>query len=151
MVRSNTWQYSDGGRRAAGYTTEAPGDCVTRAIAIATGLDYQLVYDRINEHAQHERPRHGRRRSAARLGVFKATWERLLKELGWMWVPTMAIGSGCRVHLRADELPPGRLIVQVSRHVVAVIDGVVHDDHDSTRDGTRCVYGYYMKRDVQPR
>jgi hypothetical protein len=24
-----------------------------------------------------------------------------------------------------------------------VIDGVIHDTHDCSRNGTRCVYGYY--------
>lgn len=57
--------------------------------------------------------------------------------------PTMAIGSGCKVHLRADELPTGRLVVSVSKHLVAVVDGVVHDTHDPRRGGTRCVYGYW--------
>ena len=56
----------------------------------------------------------------------------------------MKIGSGCRVHLRERELPSGRLIVSVSRHMVAVIDGVIHDTHDPSRGGTRCVYGYWQ-------
>jgi len=47
----------------------------------------------------------------------------------------MRIGSGCKVHLRADELPPGRLIVKVSRHLVAVIDSAIHDTYDCSRDG----------------
>ncbi len=55
----------------------------------------------------------------------------------------MKIGQGCTVHLRADELPGGRLIVRVSRHMCAVIDGVIHDTHDPSRAGTRCVYGYW--------
>jgi len=25
-----------------------------------------------------------------------------------------------------------------------VIDGVLHDTHDCSRDGTRCVYGYWL-------
>ena len=29
------------------------------------------------------------------------------------------------VHLRADELPPGRLVVSVSKHLTAVIVGVI--------------------------
>lgn len=57
----------------------------------------------------------------------------------------MCIGSGCKVHLRDGELPMGRLIVNVSRHTVAVIDGVIHDNHDPQRDGMRCVYGYWTK------
>ena len=35
---------NDGGRAAVGYKGQA-GDCVTRAIAIATGKPYQEVYD----------------------------------------------------------------------------------------------------------
>jgi len=57
----------------------------------------------------------------------------------------MAIGQGCKVHLRAEELPPGRLVVQVSKHVTAVIDGVIYDTHDCSRGGTRCVYGLWRK------
>jgi hypothetical protein len=57
----------------------------------------------------------------------------------------MAIGQGCKVHLRATELPAGRLIVQVSKHLVAVIDGVIRDTSDPSRGGKRCVYGYYSR------
>jgi hypothetical protein len=139
------WHYSDGGRAAAGYkgTTD---DCVTRAIAIATEIPYQEVYDDLNEMAKTERPlprqpRPGR----ARTGVYKQTQREYLQQLGWEWVPTMQIGSGCRVHLRADELPSERIICKLSKHVCAVIDGVVYDTHDPTRDGTRCVYGYWHR------
>jgi hypothetical protein len=55
----------------------------------------------------------------------------------------MQIGSGCTVHLKSNELPTGRLVVRCSKHVVAVIDGALHDNHDSSRNGTRCVYGYW--------
>jgi hypothetical protein len=72
-----------------------------------------------------------------------------MKQLGWMWTPTMQIGSGCTVHLRADELPPGRLVVSVSKHLTAVIDGVIHDTHDCSRRGTRCVYGYWQPHDAR--
>jgi len=121
------------------------GDCVTRAIAIATGLPYADVYARINAAAANERMTKRRRhRSSARTGVHKPTSRRVIEGLGWRWVPTMEIGKGCRVHLRSDELPPGRVIVAVSRHFVAVIDGVIHDLHDCSRGGTRCVYGYWV-------
>ena len=65
--------------------------------------------------------------------------------LGFEWTPTMKVGSGCRVHLRPGELPKGRLVVAVSRHYTAVIDGTVHDIGDPCRGGTRCVYGYWRK------
>jgi len=57
----------------------------------------------------------------------------------------MTIGSGCKVHLCADELPPGKIIVKLSGHVAAVIDGVLYDNHDCSRQGSRCVYGYWSK------
>lgn len=136
--------WDDGGRAAAGFAGVHRQDCVARAIAIATELPYRQVYDALNEAAQRERPRQGRRRSSARTGVYKATIRRYLSDLGWRWTPTMAIGSGTTVHLRADELPAGRLVVSCSRHLVAVVDGVVHDvDPEVDRDGTRCVYGYW--------
>ena len=65
--------------------------------------------------------------------------------LGFRYVATMSVGSGCKTHLRSDELPKGRLIVQVSKHYTAVIDGVIHDTFDPSRGGTRCVYGYWVK------
>ena len=136
---------NDGGRDSAGYRGET-SDCVVRAIAIATGLPYQQVYDGINALAKTERRGSRKRRiSNARTGVYKNTRNRFLEALGWRWTPTMQIGSGCTVHLRADELPAGRLVVSLSRHSVAVIDGVIHDIYDPSRDGTRCVYGYWSK------
>ena len=137
------WQYNDGGRKAAGFKGD-PGDCVTRAIAIATGKPYLEVYNALNKFAESERPRKGKSRSNARTGVYKRTQHRYIASLGWKWVPTMGIGTGCRVHLRADELPAGRLIVSVSRHCVAVLDGVLHDTYDTSRAGMRCVYGYWL-------
>ncbi|OYY52944.1 MAG: hypothetical protein B7Y05_24105, partial [Polynucleobacter sp. 24-46-87] len=61
-------------------------------------------------------------------------------------VPTMQIGQGCQVHLRASELPKGVLIVKVSKHLSAIVNGVIQDTHNPSRGGTRCVYGYYIKR-----
>jgi hypothetical protein len=134
---------SDGGRADAGFRGKT-GDCVCRAIAIATRRDYQDVYAALNELASSERPNKRKRgRSSARTGVHRGTIQRYMTSIGWTWVPTMHIGSGCRVHLRKNELPGGRLIVSLSRHLTAVIDGVIHDNHDPQRDGTRCVYGYW--------
>jgi hypothetical protein len=139
------YQHNDGGRAAAGYKGTA-GDCVTRAIAIATGKPYREVYDAINAAAKTERlGKRMRGKSSARTGVHKPLIRNFMERLGWRWVPTMFVGQGCKVHLRADELPPGRLLVKVSRHSVAVIDGVIHDTHDCSRGGTRCVYGYFTK------
>jgi len=141
-----TFVYDDGGRGDAGYKGHT-GDCVVRAISIATGLPYQEVYDAINHEAKRERiSKRKRTRSGARTGVHKATTRRFMESLGWTWVPTMTVGGGCKVHLRPGELPKGRrLVVSVSKHLVAVIDGVIHDTADPSRGGVRCVYGYWQK------
>ena len=92
-----------------------------------------------------------------------------MEHLGFKWVPTMHVGQGCVVRLHPNELPQGRLVVRVSEHITAVIDGVIHDTWNPCRpirvtyrgqelnsnqwidDGflyseTRCVYGYYIKK-----
>jgi hypothetical protein len=52
-----------------------------------------------------------------------------MEMLRWNWTPTMALGSGCKVHLRDGVLPMGRNAVSVSKHMVAVFDGVIQDTH----------------------
>jgi hypothetical protein len=42
-------------------------------------------------------------------------------------------------------LPPGRLIVSVNGHLVALIDGVIHDTYDSGGAGKRPVQGYWSQ------
>ena len=139
------WVFDDGGREEAGFKGRT-GDCACRAIAIATGIPYKEVYNLINEYGKRERiGKRKRGRSNARTGVYHNTVRRIMEDLGWTWVPTMSIGSGCTVHLRGDELPPGRILTSLSRHYAAVVDGVVHDTYDSTRGGERCVYGYFKK------
>lgn len=122
------------------------GDCVTRSIAIVPGKPYQEVYDALNSLGRLERTgRCKQKKSNSRTGVYKQSYPRYMKSLGWQWTPTMTIGSGCKIHLKASELPTGRLLVKVSRHLTAVIDGVIHDTHDCSRHGTRCVYGYFSR------
>lgn len=128
------WVYDDGGRAAAGFKGET-GDCVTRAITIATGASYRSIYNALKQ-ASGLSPRDGMERSI---------YQPFLAYMGWSWQPTMQIGSGTTVHLKADELPGGRLIVRVSKHMCAVIDGVIHDIDDPSRGGTRAVYGFFYK------
>ena len=155
-----TYTYNDGGRKAAGYKSTA-GDCVCRAIAIAAELPYQEVYDALAEgNATQRRSKREMRKprpsltgvKTARNGIFtqRKWFKDYMKTLGFEWTPTMTIGSGCTVHVRADELPSGRLVLNLSRHSAAFIDGVLHDTHDSSHsatvgEGKRCVYGYWRK------
>jgi hypothetical protein len=105
--------------------------------------------DALNALGKNERPSKRRRgQSNARTGVYRTTYHQYLTSLGWKWTPTMFIGQGCKVHLRADELPKGRIVVALSKHIVAVIDGVIHDTDDPSRGGTRCVYGYFQDGNI---
>jgi hypothetical protein len=82
------FEYDDGGRAAAGYKGKT-GDCACRAIAIATCVPYQIVYDMLNEHASYQRiTKRQRSRGSARTGVYKSTIRRVLEEPGWRWTPT---------------------------------------------------------------
>jgi Protein of unknown function (DUF2786) len=124
----------DGGRAAAGYKGEA-NDCVCRAVAIATERPYQEIYGRLEEmiiakFGPTKRPR----------GVEDQMLHGLMETLDWVWVPTI------KTRLRKDELSPGRLVICVRDHAVAVIDGVIHDTYPSAGCGTRQVYGYFKKR-----
>ncbi len=146
------FQFNDGGRSAAGFKGGA-GDCVVRSIAIAANLPYLRVYEDLrcaNElYAQLRNDRLSKRLNAKgsspRNGNHRNVFHDYILGLGFRWVPTMKIGAGCQVHLRSNELPLGILIVKVSKHLTAVINGVILDTHDPSRAGTRCVYGYYIK------
>lgn len=100
--------YNDGGRSASGYSGKA-GDCVCRSIA----SQHVTAFTR------------------------RATWfKQLMSRLGFKWTPTMTIGSGCTVHLKDGELPQGRLVVSVSKHYTAVIDGTINDSHNPSERGS---------------
>jgi hypothetical protein len=107
---------------------------------------YQKVYEALLSFKEGFRQTRKVRKSHPRTGVPRTVYERYLGSLGWEWVPTMKIGSGCKVHLRSEEVPGGRIIVRLSRHLAAVVDGTLHDLSDCSREGKRCVYGYYKKK-----
>ena len=146
---SAAWVYDDGGRKAAGFKGEA-GDCGVRAAAIALQLPYRRVYrelDDMTKASPLRRAKYARNlgRGSPNYGVWKQVFHAFMERHGWRWVPLMGIGTGCRVHLSASELPRGRIVCSCSRHYVAVVDGVARDTYDPTRGGTRCVYGYWTK------
>lgn len=137
--------YNDGGREAAGFKGKT-GDCGIRAVAIATGLPYREVYDAINALAKSERiTKRKKKISNSRAVAYAKTLGQYLESYGWVWVATMKFGQGCTVHMRAEELPSGRIVTRLSKHYAAVIDGTVQDTYNSSRDGNRCVYGYWIK------
>lgn len=147
------FQLNDGGRGAAGFKGGA-GDCVVRAIAIAADLPYMQVYEDLRAanaaYADQRNDKLARRLNSKgaspRNGNHRNVFHDYILGHGFEWVPTMQVGAGCQVHLRLDELPSGTLIVKVSKHLTAIVNGVIQDTHNPSRGGTRCVYGYYIKR-----
>jgi hypothetical protein len=151
------WVKDDGGRRTSGIARAAGrknevGDCVTRAIAIASGKPYREVHDALTlatlRHvyaggdggywSKHDRRRGGVRAFDPDHGCSDGVYGPYLKSLGWKYVSPKG-----QVRLRADELPRGRLIVSISRHLVAVIDHVIYDTHDCGGAGRVRVKGYW--------
>jgi hypothetical protein len=154
------WEKDDGGREAAGFPDDGEGgvgDCVCRAIAIATGKPYREVYDAlVAGYAHYAKTSRSREAKLIREGRKRCGADRLpdhgcsnevsgpyLKSIGWQYT---AIPNKRTVRLRADELPPGRLIVDIDRHYLAVIDGVIRDTFDSGRSGRRSINGYWTSK-----
>lgn len=154
------YKHNDGGRKAAGFNGKA-GDCVARSISIASGLPYAEVYATLAQ-GTGDQPagKRGKRSASARSGisVTRKWFKDYMASIGFVWTPTMGIGTGCKVHLHDGELPMGNLIVSVSKHYTAVIDGVINDTWDPQREtysvsadgighvSRRCVYGYWAKQ-----
>ena len=153
QIHALDFRLNDGGREVAGFKGGA-GDCVVRAIAIAAQIPYMQVYedlraanaayaDQRNDKLAHRLNTKG---TSPRNGNHRNVFHDYILGHGFNWVPTMKVGGGCQVHLRTDELPSGTLIVRVSKHLTTVINGVIQDTHNPSRGGSRCVYGYYIKR-----
>ena len=127
--------FNDGGRSNY-FKADNVGDCGVRAVANATGLDYKKVYDDLKSLNKGK---------SCRDGTPRKVMAKYMEQLGWKWTPTMGIGTGCKVHLREDELPKGNLVLSLSGHFSCVRDGVLYDTYDCSRGGTRCVYGYWRE------
>jgi len=123
------YEYNDGGR--AQYKEGRAGDCVSRAISIATGRDYQAVWDELQAMGARNPDN----------GVNKRVWSRYLKAHGFVWV---SCGKSGRTN--KDFVPTsGVLILRQRRHLCAVIDGVLHDTHTTHQ---KKITGYYVRQGV---
>lgn len=129
--------YSDGGRSRY-FKANNVNDCVIRATCNATQKDYLEVYNDLKKLNGGKSCRNGTPSKIAKKYINSLE--------GWEWVPTMLVGQGCKVHLKEDELPKGILILSLSKHYTCVKDGVIHDTYDCSRNGTRCVYGFWIKK-----
>jgi hypothetical protein len=138
----------DGGRHAARFIPSGDvGDCVCRSIAIASGRPYTEIWEALalgnatQRRSKRTHPAHHGVRSAS-MGIYvKRKWLKdYMRSLGFKWVPAIKVGQRDRMYLH--DLPTGRLVVEIHRHNVAVIDRVIHDTYDTPQK--RIVYGYWV-------
>ena len=136
----------DDGGRSKYFRAKEVGDCVCRAITIASGRDYKEVYDALREITKASR---AKRKGNPRSGVFtqRTGFKRMMKDLGFTWTSLCSIGQKESSHLFSDEMPlKGRHVCSAHRHYIALVDGVVHDTWDSRYDSfgfPRRIYGYW--------
>lgn len=125
--------WNDGGRAASGYVGTT-GDCVTRAISIATGRSYREVYAELGERAA----------SSPRDGIpIDVISEYLLSR---DWQPIVADATNT---LGEADLPDGVAILYIragnrpSSHLVTVIDRVIYDTWNPADDRSYTILKYW--------
>ncbi len=130
--------WDDGGRADSGYVG-LTGDCVTRAIAIATGTCYRDVYRVLGE----------RSLRTPRNGVMSLVSDDYLTSLGWTRRP------GHDARFVPDVLPKGAVIVHLnelnrhrSGHFCAVIDHVIYDTWNPSDDDGFIISAYWTRPDA---
>jgi hypothetical protein len=128
--------WNDGGRSACGFVGLA-GDCVTRSIAIATGLVYRDVYNQLGA-ASLATPRNGVRTDIAAKFLEDRRWHRT-QISPTSYVPSLLPAGAVIVHLAKND---GRC-----SHFSALIDHVVHDTWDPSDEDDYYVYAYWTHPD----
>jgi hypothetical protein len=131
---------NDGGRMRAGFKDEPYGGCVVRAIVIATTKPYREVFDELKAACTfyHAWPRERWRPNPDR-GMAPSIYGPYLVALGWEWIEI-------KKQLRWFELQhAGRIVVDLRGHLLAMIDGTVHDAFLSWK-GRREVLGIYRPK-----
>jgi len=107
-------------------------DCTVRALAAATDTPYDAAYDLLAEAG----------RKCSRGFHFRA-WAVNAEVNGYTfrWRPFQAVKGQDRMNPAkfCTEFNQGRWIVRTAKHVMAVIDGVVHDT--IAPSPVRCIYG----------
>lgn len=128
----------DGGRSAAGFKGDT-GDCVTRAIAIATGIEYKKVRKELMQRQSDWRTTGSRKAkrqtsNSVRNGCNKEVYEPYLDSLGWEKESLVKFGWHSRSKMTAEDMPRGVVIMYVQSgrrgHLATMIDHVLHDSWD---------------------
>lgn len=117
--------------------TRITDDCVTRALALATGMHYKKMHQLLTklnrQYVRNYNNKYSREITCVGTnptnGIFKPIYHTLLINLGWRW------------HPYSKPLPArGTIIVSMRLHIATIIDGVFYDTEDRR---TQRIYGYY--------
>lgn len=125
--------WDDGGRAASGFVG-ITGDCVTRAIAIATGTAYRAVYAELGK-ASNKSPRKGIPVDVASEYLTARNWT--------------AEEAGQQLFC-AERLPKGVVIVHLgkenerSQHLCTVVDHVIYDTWNAADDDDYLIFQYWV-------
>ena len=123
------YQYDDGGRREAGRKGLV-GDCVVRAIAIATGTAYDAVYKevaRLNMEC-------GLGTRSARNGVPERVTRAACIAFGLVKI---TLPPGPRPTYTEAHERYGDCVVGITGHLCAIVDGALRDVFDGRKRGRR--------------
>lgn len=130
--------WHDGGRFSSGYVG-LTGDCVVRAIAIATGISYRDVYSEIGK-ASEKTPRNG---------VPTTVASHYLAARQWHFTDVH------QARFNADSLPLGIVIVHLASdksrrhgHFCTVIDHVIQDTWNPSDDDQFSIAGFWTCDDA---
>lgn len=111
------------------------GDCVKRALTIATGKDYREISLQLN--------RFKKVHHADSFNDWRRNVEPFIREiLGGRKISFPAIKGECRMNGErfCEEYDDGTYILQMANHVVCCKDGVLYDTWDCSE---KCVYTAY--------
>ena len=124
--------WDDGGRSACGFVGST-GDCVPRAIAIATGAVYRDVYNILGRQCE-KSPRHGVNTDVAAAYLCEKNWKRIF---------------GFDRPFEVQDLPMGIVIVHIAKkngrgpHFCTLVDHVVRDTWDPSEEDLYVVQSYW--------
>ena len=145
------YHYNDGGRAAAGFRGKT-GDCLVRAVAIATGLPYRDVYHTVSSTMK----KHGYRASGnvylqtqelRKPGMLRvgAVQRLVLKDYGFVKV---SLPPGPRPTYTQAFQQFGTCIVSTNGHVATLMDGALQDTFDGRTYDYPTVAGERKARSV---
>ena len=123
------YTFNNGGRNE--HYKGLTGDCVTRAITIATKLPYDVVYDSLFHIAKHWK---GNYKLAKRIRLNPSPRNGCYCEVGSDFLKAINLEE-VRKKLKINDqmFYKGRYVVKVRKHWIAIIDGVIHDTWDSRK------------------